>query len=77
MKLHKSILLPAAAMLVLGSCSENAWNDHLDGFQAPTAAEGVTTATYVLTAADYSTIASLDANKTLAEAAGESDAIVE
>ena len=75
MKLHKSILLPAAAMLVLGSCSENAWNDHLDGFQAPTAAEGVTTATYVLTAADYSTIASLEANKTLAEAAGESEAL--
>lgn len=75
MKLYRSIILPAASMLLLGACSENAWNDHLDGFQTPNAAEGVTNATYLLTAADYSTIASLDANKALAEAAGESEAL--
>ena len=29
----KSILLPAGLALMTVSCSENSWNDHLDGFE--------------------------------------------
>lgn len=74
MKLNK-IILAAASTLILGACGENAWNDHLDGFQAPAAAEGTTNSSYTLTAADYSTIAGLADNKALAEADGESEAL--
>lgn len=73
MKLYKSLILFAAPALLLGSCSENSWNDHLDGFQTPGAASGTTTASYTLTSADYAAIPTLAANKALAEANGETD----
>lgn len=73
MKLKKSYILLASAALLTGACSENAWNDHLDGFQVPGAAEGVSNATYTLTSDDYATIASLAANKAIAEELGDDE----
>ena len=73
MKIKRSIILAAAPALLLGACSENAWNDHLDGFTVPPVDASVTTAEFRLTAADYATIAGLDANKAIAEQDGESE----
>lgn len=66
------MLLGAAAMLT--ACSENSWNDHLDGFHEPVISD-VATVTYTLTDADYSAIANNATNKALAEADGESEAL--
>ncbi|MDE6442925.1 MAG: choice-of-anchor J domain-containing protein [Muribaculaceae bacterium] len=60
---------------ILGGCGENAWNDHLDGFKEPPVYSTTETVNYTLTAKDYSTIAGLSANKAIASAAGESDAL--
>lgn len=60
--------------LMLTACSENSWNDKLDGFEEPTIGK-VEQITYSLTAADYSAIAGNSANKALAEADGEADAL--
>ena len=73
MKINRSLILAAAPALMLAACSENAWNDHLDGFAVPPVDASVETAEYVLTAADYSTIASLAANKAIAEQDGETE----
>lgn len=75
MKLYKILSLLGAASVALASCSENDWNDKLDGFEVPPVAGGVSNAEYVLTTDDYAVIASLDANKALAEAAGDSDGL--
>lgn len=62
------------AGLMLTACSENSWNDGLDGFKTPTI--GTSDAiTYKLTDADYNTIASNATNKALAETLGETDAL--
>lgn len=55
-----------AATLVLAGCSENSWNDKLDGFQKPPVYSETETVNYSLTDADYKTIAGLSANKALA-----------
>ena len=72
----KSFVALAVAASLAG-CDENAWNDHLDGFEgqndAPLANKQ--TVEYTLTDADYSTIASNSTNKSLAEAAGAADAL--
>lgn len=60
-----------AGVLALTGCSENAWNDKLDGFKEPTVYDKTETVDYTLTAADYKTIASNSDNKSLAAAAGE------
>ncbi|MDE6011106.1 MAG: hypothetical protein K2F87_06665 [Muribaculaceae bacterium] len=76
MKLHKSLIAAAAPAVLLGACSENAWNDHLEGFEQPSVTEGIiSTADYALTTDDYKTIASLDANIALAERDGEAEAL--
>ncbi|MDE6272487.1 MAG: hypothetical protein K2M31_05725 [Muribaculaceae bacterium] len=75
MKLQRYILGLGAASLLLTGCSENAWNDHLEGFEVPPVAGGVSNAEYVLTTDDYKNLASLDANKTIAEGLGESEAL--
>ncbi len=67
----KSFLL-LAGVLCMTACSENAWNDKLDGFKEPPVYDKTETVEYTLTAADYKTIASNSTNKSLAEAAGES-----
>ena len=75
MKLNKSIIMAAAPALLFGACSENAWNDHLDGFEQPPVAGGISTAEYRLTTDDYKTIASLPDNVALAEKDGEQEAL--
>lgn len=64
-----------ACVAMLSGCGENAWNDHLDGFEEPPVYSKTETIEYTLTAADYKTIASNKDNKALAEADGESDAL--
>ncbi len=66
MKSYKfnSILL-LSALMGLTACSENSWNDHLDGFEVPPVAQGVTTVVYELSSDDYKTIAGLSDNKGL------------
>ena len=61
----KSVLL-LSALLGFASCSENSWNDHLDGFEVPPVADGVSTVVYTLTADDYKAIAALSDNAALA-----------
>lgn len=68
------LYIKAALALTLGvaatACDENAWNNHLDGFEENNTAnppvEEVKTIEYTLTDAEYTTIAGLAANKTLA-----------
>ncbi len=67
----KSFLL-LAGVVGMTACSENAWNDKLDGFKEPSVYDKTETVEYTLTAADYKTIASNSTNKSLAETAGES-----
>lgn len=70
----KSVAFLASAALLTG-CGENAWNDHLDGFEEPPVYSKTETVDYTLTAADYTTIANNSTNKSIAEAAGESAAL--
>lgn len=74
MKLHRYILGLGAASLLLAGCSENSWNDHLEGFEVPPVAGGVSNAEYVLTTDDYKNLAGLAANKAIAEGLGEAEA---
>lgn len=66
----KNINIKTVALIagigLLSSCGENAWNDHLDGFQEPPVYSKVETIDYALSAADYKTIASNSSNKALA-----------
>ncbi len=75
MKLKRYILGLGATALLMAGCSENAWNDHLEGFEVPPVAGGVSNAEYVLTTDDYKNLSSLDANKAIAEELGESEAL--
>lgn len=70
----KSFMLLAGALVVTG-CSENAWNDKLNGFEVPPVYDKAETVTYKLTDADYKTIAGLSANKALATTDEEKDAL--
>lgn len=70
----KSVAILAGAAFLTG-CGENAWNDHLDGFEVPPVYSKTETVDYTLTAADYKSIASNSTNKSMAEAAGESEAL--
>lgn len=65
----KTVAILAGAAFLAG-CSENAWNDHLDGFKEPPVYSKVETVAYTLTAADYKSIASNSTNKSLAEEEG-------
>lgn len=71
----KNIFFALGTTAIIASCSENAWNDHLDGFEPGenynTAIEGE----YTMSTADYSAVASNSTNKSLAEAAGASNAL--
>lgn len=64
-----------AGVLLLTGCSENAWNDKLDGFKEPPVYDKTATVDYTLTAADYKTISSNSTNKSLAAADGEEEAL--
>lgn len=52
--LYSSVLIASAAMVT--GCSENAWNDHLDGFQSGFNYTEKVTVSYTLTNSDYETI---------------------
>lgn len=68
-------LIAAGCIAVFTACDENAWNNHLDGFEEKNEANGpevVKSIEYTLTDADYATIAGLSANKAIASAAGVS-----
>lgn len=68
--MKKTIYLPLLALGVsamLTGCDENAWNDHLDGFDDSFNPSQVEAISYTLTDADYGTIASNKTNKALAE----------
>lgn len=62
-------MLFSAGLMAFASCSENSWNDKLDGFEEPTISD-VQTVTYSLTAADYKTLAGLSDNKAIAGETG-------
>lgn len=70
MKTNKYIntLFAAALACTLSACDENAWNDHLDGFEEENdkPITNVQTLEYTLTDADYAAIASNATNKALA-----------
>lgn len=72
--LKYTLFLPVAAALFT-SCDENTWNDKLDGFTEPPVYSTTTNEAYALTKADYTAIASLKANKALAEKLGQTDAL--
>ncbi|MDE6810956.1 MAG: hypothetical protein K2J15_01250, partial [Muribaculaceae bacterium] len=74
MKLSKYII-GLSVMTLMAGCSENAWNDHLEGFEVPAVAGGVTNAEYVLTTDDYKSLADLADNKTLPESSRASEAL--
>ena len=76
--MKKTIYLPLlaiGAMAALTGCDENAWNDHLDGFDSTFAPTEVKTIEYTLTDADYAAIASNKQNKALAEQNDASQAL--
>ncbi len=76
--MKKTIYLPLlaiGAMAALTGCDENAWNDHLDGFDSTFAPTEVKTIEYTLTDADYAAIASNKHNKALAEQNDASQAL--
>ncbi len=60
---------------MLASCSENSWNDHLDGFEGGVNYNKVIEAEFTMSGADYTAVASNATNKSLAEAAGLSNAL--
>lgn len=69
--------LTPAALLLLGlvSCSENSWNDHLDGFDGNQDLTDVKSVNYELTATDYNRFSNNRFNRQLAaaqQASGES-----
>ncbi len=60
---------------MLASCSENAWNDHLDGFEPGVNYNNAIEAEFTMSATDYNAVASNATNKALAEAAGTANAL--
>lgn len=76
MKLNNIRNLAALSVVfAFSACTENSWNDRLDGFEVPPVYEEVQSITYTLTSADYTSIASNSVNQAIAKALGESDAL--
>ena len=71
-KIFLKSLMAVAVTATMAGCDENAWNDHLDGFedQNDQPISNKQTVEYTLSDADYSTIASNSTNKALAGEAG-------
>ena len=73
-----NIYIPLAALCgiaMMTGCDENAWNDHLDGFDSNFNPTQVETINYTLTDDDYVAIANNSTNKQIAKAAGNSKAL--
>ena len=60
---------------MMTGCDENAWNDHLDGFDSNFNPTQVETINYTLTDEDYVAIANNSTNKQIAKEAGNSKAL--
>ena len=60
---------------MMASCSENSWNDHLDGFEPGVNYNTPIEGEFTMTGTDYTAVASNATNKALAEAAGASNAL--
>lgn len=71
----KNIFFAIGATAMLASCSENSWNDHLEGFEPGVNYNNALEAGYTMTSADYSAVASNSTNKELAESAGLANAL--
>ena len=72
------IYIPLAALCgiaMMTGCDENAWNDHLDGFDSNFNPTQVETINYTLTDEDYVAIANNSTNKQIAKEAGNSKAL--
>lgn len=67
-----SCLVAANLAVALTACDENAWNDHLDGFDGNPAITDKQTIEYTLTDADYAAIAANSTNKGLVDAGARS-----
>ncbi len=67
-KLYLHSIMALAIAASLSACDENAWNNHLDGFEEENdkPISNVQTIEYTLTDADYAAIAANATNKTLA-----------
>ena len=67
-KIYLNSVLAAAMAFTLAACDENAWNDHLNGFEDENNKDISNTLNveYTLTDADYASIASNATNKALA-----------
>ncbi|MBO5054699.1 MAG: hypothetical protein J6C44_10790 [Muribaculaceae bacterium] len=67
-KIYISSLVAMAMAVSMSSCDDNAWNNHLDGFEEENdkPISNVQTLEYTLTDADYAAIASNATNKALA-----------
>lgn len=63
--------IAAAIIMGMTACSENAWNDYLDGFEKPDTYTKTETVTYTLTEEDYNTLSGLSDNKKIAASQGE------
>lgn len=65
MKYINRLMMLAACTLALQACDENAWNDHLEGFEEPLPTDRQNLS-YTLSAVDYKTLAANSTNKALA-----------
>lgn len=71
----KHIFLALGATAILAGCSENAWNDKLDGFEGGVNYDKTIEGEFTMSAADYKAVASNATNKQLAEDAGFASAL--
>lgn len=71
----KNIYFALGASVIMASCGENAWNDHLEGFEPSVNYNNALEAEFTMSAADYNAVASNSTNKDLAEAAGVANAL--
>lgn len=71
----KNTLLIAALAFGLASCSENSWNDKLDGFQGGPNFSEIKSIDYTMTATDYSNLSKNATNVAKAKEANASEAL--
>lgn len=71
----KNIFLFGGIAAMLASCSEDSWNNHLDGFEGGANNSQVATINYTLDAADYARFANNRFNKALAAENGVEGAL--
>lgn len=71
----KNTLIIGAVAIGMASCSENSWNDKLDGFEGGPNFSEVKTIEYTLTATDYDNLAKNSTNEAMAKAANVSEAL--